>query len=662
MKFISQAFSCLSIVVLVGCGGGGSNKQPNPNAVFSIDRNSLEFSAVIGSSDVPQQEYIIGSVEGADSNIFAFVELSGNGVLDTTRTTVSGSQLIVYPAAPHLLTPGLNTDQIVIKICNDPGCQSQVQGSPKTVQIRYQVELPSLYVSTETIDLDAAFSLNDATNTFRVGLNTGNNRYPISVSVNESLENAININAPDDVGQYTSDVELALNSTDDLTPGISTGQVTISSTVYGNTIEQTVDVNIISPKHFLVVPDSGVGLVSIPSASRLTHDIEIRESTGSLTTTWNAVSSANWLSVDNSGVVGNSLSIVANPNGLAANRVHMAQVTITSDDPNIENEQVVNVGLWVGENDPQVTSEIYNEYPYLVTDTVRPYVYMHDGSSDQISVYHVYTRNLVATIENLETNLGDMQISPDGEFLYVLSNTSDEILVVDLASYLVSARWSTEGTINDTGFEVYRPHDKDVLVAGSGAIFYAQTGDAITINGDYAYYYSGSFLDISQNGKRLCAIARGVSPYTLSCFDLAFSSVKGEQKFTSLGSVPHGTGSNGKDVALNSDGSIVYAAAGAPYSFTKVDVTTMSVMNDLSGTSYPNGIEIGVDDRIHATSSSWYGPQDLFIYSNQDLSLRTEYVSGYAENIIDRALAVSADGLVTIVATSDPKVSFFATY
>ena len=123
-----------------------------------------------------------------------------------------------------------------------------------------------------------------------------------------------------------------------------------------------------------------------------------------------------------------------------------------------------------------------------------------------------------------------------------------------------------------------------------------------------------------------------------------------------------GNGSNGKDVALNKDGTIVYAAGAAPYLFTKISVDTMSVEATLAADAYPAGIETGPNDELHGVIDNTNGPQDIWIYESNN-SLRTvDYLSNHGTRIIDRALAVSGDGYVSIAITSDPRVVFFSSY
>ncbi|UUZ51619.1 hypothetical protein LP420_21295 [Massilia sp. B-10] len=61
--------------------------------------------------------------------------------------------------------------------------------------------------------------------------------------------------------------------------------------------------------------------------------------------------------------------------------------------------------------------------------------------SNAIDVYNVYTATLVRTIPNLGGALGDMAISPNGDYLYAYDTANAAIVKVDLRSMAKVANW-----------------------------------------------------------------------------------------------------------------------------------------------------------------------------------------------------------------------------
>ena len=123
-----------------------------------------------------------------------------------------------------------------------------------------------------------------------------------------------------------------------------------------------------------------------------------------------------------------------------------------------------------------------------------------------------------------------------------------------------------------------------------------------------------------------------------------------------------GIGSNGKDVAVNADGTRAYVASGAPYAFSVYDAATsqatLPVVQTLPGFPYPSIVEIAADGRIFAGAFNWYDPIDVWVYDPGGASLATYRIAGYARSLLDRQLKISGDGIRMITLTDDPALTF----
>lgn len=413
------------------------------------------------------------------------------------------------------------------------------------------------------------------------------------------------------------------------------------------------------PAHLLLVPDSGVALSQFATVGKLSQTVDVLDSYGLSTTNWIASSSEPWLNVTASGTTADGLVITADPTGLSPDTLHRATIQVSSPDAEIENTETINVGFWVGTTDPGEVASVNIGYSEIASDPVRPYVYLHNGGAD-IDVYNVYNQSLASIISGVGITLGDMEVSPDGRWLYVADLDNDSITVIDLDDTSSRSSWMAADDLM-TGFTLTRTKGLQLLLAGHGTVYEAQSGIAYGAL-DYSHWYGGNHLDASLFGNRFCRLNGGLSPYDLACFDIDYDSSLDKVVITEIGELPHGSGSFGADVALNKDGSAAYVAASAPYEFTIIDIDSMSVAGSLEANAYPSAVEIGPDGALHGATSSSYGPLDMWVYEANGSLRKSVYVSGDSEEIYDRALAVSGDGYISISLGSGPQVFFVSSF
>jgi hypothetical protein len=448
-----------------------------------------------------------------------------------------------------------------------------------------------------------------------------------------------------DNGTTPSTVEVGIDPTG-LGSGIHYGGVEFSGVSGGGTA--VLDIELRMEPHRLRVEDPGVAFCSMPTLSRLSRGVRVEENAG-VSTSWSASSDQSWLSVTASGTTGGDVILSASPAGLAVDAVHYATVTVSSGDPTIENEETIEVGLWVGSTDANDHDSLALNYPEITADPIRPYVYLHDGGTD-IEVYNVYTAGSVATIPNVGSQLGDMEVSTDGSQLFVVDSSNHSVVPVELDTPSVGSAWPLSGS--GLLYLAYgRVDNKPLVFASNGAVIDANSGVGLSSGID-----GGKALTVSKNGEILCILS-GSSPGFVNGFRMSYSELGGGRLIVaSLGE--GNTGSNPKDVALSQDGSHAYTASGAPYEFRVFDTDTMSLVGTLPANNYPNCMEVGENNLVYGGSSSSYGPLDVWIYDLDGVEQNSYYLTGSGDRIHDRQLAVSGDGLRMIVSSSDPSIQF----
>ena len=139
----------LACLALAGCGGGGSGGGgnggggaasgaqllPNPTSVTisaQVTDDAPQFTISVSMSNVPTTGKILSirySTHGISS-------AGGDYVLGTS------AQVYLYFKAPAGLAPGVYTDQVRLRICQESGCANVIAGSDVLVPVTYTVTAP----------------------------------------------------------------------------------------------------------------------------------------------------------------------------------------------------------------------------------------------------------------------------------------------------------------------------------------------------------------------------------------------------------------------------------------------------------------------------------------------------------------------------------------
>lgn len=456
--------------------------------------------------------------------------------------------------------------------------------------------------------------------------------------------------------------------------GLSVGSHTANITVSDKDFNQkrTTKVKILIEPRLINVAETGVSFSSFPSTAILSREIDVSENLGK-PVDWSATSNAGWLTVSSSGKTGDALMLQANSTGLAANDLYSAQVTISSDDNTIENVEQINVSLWVGDTDPDARTEFVIPAENIVADPVKPYLYVNRGSYTEtdttvypyvttpvdpdIEIINVYTGESVGRIENSTPQSGVMAVDPDGQTLYVYDAVNFKIVPVDLSTFTARPGWDSVSSMDS--MVVKRINGKEILFTGSGQAYDTETGiELVSSYGTY-YYSTNNSVAVSKNGKVMCTMNRGLSPYSLYCYDMSYSYVDDQLSLNYHGNVAHGSGSNGRDLALSDDGTKVYAASGSPYNFNVFNTTTMALVQTLAAEAYPNAAEVGPHGIFYGGIDGYGTPADVWAY-DQGGNQIANYSFG---SLRPRQLVVSGDGsrLMGAIGVDPLRVVFLST-
>ncbi|AKJ06221.1 fibronectin type III domain protein [Archangium gephyra] len=431
-----------------------------------------------------------------------------------------------------------------------------------------------------------------------------------------------------------------------LPDGTHTAGLTFTTTVKGVTFTQTVPVSMTLEARKLYVSDNGVGLVHTPSASRLTQTVTVKANSGQRATPWTASSNQPWLSVTSSG--DETLTVTAAPEGLAADILHLATVTLRPEDSAVEGD-TLQVGLWVGASASNSRDTLTASYRGLAMDPIRPYAYVHDWSN--LVVYNIYTAAEVARLPALGADLSTMAISTDGAALYVV-DARTRLIPVNLSTLTAGTPWSS-GRSSLYLHTYARPGGRGVLLFDDGLAYDPAQGRILPVTTDADGLLDSMFsVRTSVDGSVLCGSGNG-----LACGDLRSSSSNG-------GSVDFAlrARAGGGAVAIKEDGSRVYTAS-YERCFEAYDTRDLNKLStrgkDFSGVL----VTVGVDGRLYGVANTWSSSeqttvQDVKVFEDDGTSLGSYRVASKQEAIT--ALGVSGDGKRFVAVSSQKTLDFIS--
>ncbi|MES2164493.1 MAG: hypothetical protein V4476_25345 [Pseudomonadota bacterium] len=653
MRTIPLISLLLTVAALTACGGGGggqSSPMPSGDAVSFVPAQASANYVAGTTQPVTVQATVKRPADFANATaVYALVQDS-TGVI-TKQVSLSSRTATDYDLVLHTspdIAPGRYTGYFNVMLCRDTACASQFPGSPMALPFDINASYPVLGTNASDAGTMAVARVGDTPPTAR-HLSIGGKFLKWSVNgpawVRPSQSSG--------TGPATLNLDYLL---DGLAPGTYEDTLKVS-TSDGQSASVPVSLTVVARK--LLAGETGVSFVATPNWSRLTRSIVVRETLGKGTIAWTAQSDQPWLTVTGSGVTGGTLSLSANSASLPADATSFATVTLRSSDPTVTNSEVIKVGLWKGSASPIQNQVIAQAYKRIIADPIRPLVYTHNGDGT-IDVYHLYTGAKLYALAVPGARLGPMATSPEGDKLYVSDATSTSIHVFDLTQMAHVTSWPATQTQSYRDVDdmlVIRPEGVNIILAGNGTAYVAATGKPLT--GGLPF---GSLASTS-DGRRVYSQDSGISPSSVRGYTVDYVDAKDPTiTFTPLTSqLPWDTNSpvrsNGRDIAVSADGGQLYVANGAPYLCSRLDPNDLRYLGSLpGGDAYPNNVKVGVDGRVYCGISGWYSSSDVWVHGSEGKLLRSFKFAGYARVLLPGQMVISADGMMLIGLTDDPRL------
>jgi len=476
-------------------------------------------------------------------------------------------------------------------------------------------------------------------------------------------------------GQASNTLSTAVLSADltGLAGNVYPGTATVSVQVNGDTLTSQIPVSLRLDPAKLFVADNGVLLTSSPSySSQLSHAVTVYDNGDLNNILWTTASDQAWLSVTASGTSSGSMTLTANPVGLSQDTLHLATVTLSSADTLIENSasETVTVGFYNSSTDPAVSTSVILNDPAkqtgMVSDPVRPYVYITHGGTD-IEIYNVFTGTLETTLAGVGGDLRYLTVSSDGASLYAVDHSDSSILPVDLSTRVAQTKFTGIGfptciscatqnllvSANYTrinGYPVLITSAEEILDAANGTVLASLSNPSgLSFN-----YLNSPYIEVSANGRAAYSLGLGTSPFSLARYELSYSSLEAG---TFTGEMTHtrtGAGGNAKDLAITETGSHVYISTGSgcgTYELCVYDGSNINWLNNLAGEAFPGAVEIAANGDIFSGYNT-LGIIDIRVFDKVTQTQTATFPT--SQGLEDRQLIISGDSSVVVARSQQP--------
>ena len=489
-----------------------------------------------------------------------------------TQTGDGTLSLVLNGAATEVMPGGRATAQLVVQNTAEPIDRH-------VVDINADIIAPHVTINPAPVVIGGASGHEGLTRAVDISFDTGSNAYPWTVSFDAPL-------APGWVASSLGSGNISAVQHSNMTFGITaaigaandyTATAHFDVVVLNQTFRTSVPVTTRWHGQRLVAERDGIAFSSVPSRPQPTpQTIRVTAARG-IDAPWTATSNSSWLSVTPGGITGDTLTLNANPTGLATNTVHVAEVTLASTCSCIERAEKIRVAMWVGATNPANLSVIPGLDPWaLAMNPVEPYAYYLYGSA--IHVFNVYTGAEIATypgdFENISNGVvawpTSMEVSSDGALIFVANGLTQRLLVVNAATGQTIASHPLVNQNNSRSHLYYARTDGHPVLYTPFTIiaFDVEANAPLQVSRDTAQsFYDFELLRaVSPDGRRLFMIDDASSSDFVSGFGLVFSVAGGRALRVDGGTqtiIPvDPAGSSTKEICVSASGTRLYTHNG----------------------------------------------------------------------------------------------------
>jgi Viral BACON domain len=601
--------------------------------------------------------FILGSSTASASSTISIVahastpwEVASSAPWVTTSVdSGTGSSPIVVTVNSNTMDIGTHAATLTITNTGDPT-------NTVNLAVSANVTPPTIAVSSGPVVLGSADGLGTGAGNIVLSINTGTNTHAWTATTTTASGDAW-LTLPSSSGAVGStSIDIAVDGDRAaVEPGAHEGTVHVQVTVRGRTYSRSVPIVLNKEGHWLNVSSLGAAFSSFPGRAVLSRSIQVASSRGRTDVPWSAASDSSWLAVTPSGTTGGALQLTADPTGLAQHQTHIATVTVSSSDPDVENQQAIRVAFWAGATDPQDESVSISR-PNIIANPVEPWVYVNNGGNT-IEIYNVYSGALVNTWTTAIPAVGDMAISQDGTLLFVNDATAHAIVALNAQSGATVRTYPYSPNSSSLGIAYINVGARPTLAIGRGGFYDVASGREHSVTIDAGWYGGMLSFAVDPLSRYFYTQNMGLSASTVSKYSIRRTALT-EDGVAIAPAGGNSGGSNGQDICVSSDGEWLYTSNGHPYVFYIFAASSFQYYDQLPGDAYPNNTECGWNGIFVGGSDSYYATEDVFVYRADQSQLTTLKMGDTTYNhLTPRSLVLSGDNTRVIGSTSRPSLA-----
>lgn len=432
--------------------------------------------------------------------------------------------------------------------------------------------------------------------------------------------------------------------------GTFTGRAVLRVQVGQLEFTRTINIKLHKEHNRISLGSGAVALSSAPDKSLLSRDIPVLHSLDRTDLTWQARSDANWLSVTPSGAMGQSVTLQANPAGLAPDQTYYATVTVSADNPLSTNSEHIKVGFTILSTVPEQkvltlprTDSSYEDKIFRAVSPVQPVIVIGYGSN--LAAYNIYTAEMLLDMTNSVAGVGGITYSFDGSKVFVFDNVDNEFVTLDAANGSTMATYPLGNIFSETLSLLHvKQNGKQMLYGMPGTVFDTETGAKIAI-AENSQVPASKSLNAGYAPQQIIS-AEG------ELFTAYYSALNGGQ-ISSQYQYQLNPGQPGQ-ACFDPYGRYIYMSFGAQYNFAGYNLQSANVDKILPGQAYPNAVVCSADGLIIGGTNALYDQNDIFVYAadGRDLGMLNSAITPNSQRrLVTRGLSVSNDGSQLIAVT-----------
>ena len=385
----------------------------------------------------------------------------------------------------------------------------------------------------------------------------------------------------------------------------------------------------------LMLESVGIALSQFAGEEQPSKTIKVSSGLGQTEGTWTATTDAPWLTITGTGKINGDLVLTADSSMLDTDMLYEATVNVTS--PELPNLESLQVAFWVGNEFPTTKVALEHRKGEWAMDPIRPYVYLGDGSNS-IDVYHLYTNQVVRTIEIQGGLFGKLSVSSNGAQLYAYDMAQKAIQVIDLTNDGIVATWPLNRNVSGN-IGVLRINGAELLMTSHGEVFETATGNR------YFVPYSANDLTFFSSLGIFCEVGRRFN----ACYEVTHWNLLDNASSNFIDGIS--SDAVVVDLAFNPITGRYYTANQYMPELSFYGLNNFDRLGALPLTTASIAIEVGPNGNIYSANSGIGLTTDVTVFDKNHVHLGSFDITEN-EAITSKGIAISSDGKVLMALTN----------